>query len=194
MASNGVGGHLGMIEECGQSNTQLTSALDSVNITPDPRDNTPNLHGAEILHDDVDDGDEVFLYPSASVDLIDPEVPQEHHPPSPVQLESPVFVYLGASVDHFEGVPEHVQLLRQRNPPSPAQLESLCAAASSGDLPLLKRLFRNALETGDVEPFGLANDASSRTGFTALHVAASRGYLDIVMWRRILLDLDKFML
>ncbi|KAJ7742475.1 ankyrin repeat-containing domain protein, partial [Mycena maculata] len=65
--------------------------------------------------------------------------------------------------------------------PSPAQLESLYAAASSGDLPLLKRLFRNALE-GNVEPFSLSNDSSSRTGLTALHIAASRGYLDIVIW------------
>lgn len=68
--------------------------------------------------------------------------------------------------------------------PSPAQLESLYAAASSGDLPLLKRLFRNALERNDVEQFNLANDASTRTGFTALHVAASRGYLEIVQWRK----------
>ncbi|KAJ7507672.1 ankyrin repeat-containing domain protein [Mycena galericulata] len=66
--------------------------------------------------------------------------------------------------------------------PSPAQLESLYAAASSGDLPLLKRLFRNALQAGNVEPFSLSNDASARTGFTALHAAASRGYLDIVIW------------
>ncbi|KAJ6629117.1 hypothetical protein B0H10DRAFT_1776834, partial [Mycena sp. CBHHK59/15] len=66
--------------------------------------------------------------------------------------------------------------------PSPAQLESLYAAASSGDLPLLKRLFRNALDGGNVEPFSLSNDASARTGFTALHAAASRGYLDIVIW------------
>ncbi|KAJ7047492.1 ankyrin repeat-containing domain protein, partial [Mycena alexandri] len=66
--------------------------------------------------------------------------------------------------------------------PSPAQLESIYAAASSGDLPLLKRLFRNALESGNVEPFSLSNDASPRTGFTALHAAASRGYLDIVIW------------
>lgn len=66
--------------------------------------------------------------------------------------------------------------------PSPAQLESLYAAASSGDLPLLKRLFKNALESAEVEPFNLANDASSRTGFTALHAAASRGYYDIVVW------------
>ncbi|KAJ7179178.1 hypothetical protein C8R46DRAFT_1345583 [Mycena filopes] len=66
--------------------------------------------------------------------------------------------------------------------PSPAQLESIYAAASSGDLSLLKRLFRNALDTGNVEPFSLSNDASPRTGFTALHAAASRGYLDIVIW------------
>ena len=66
--------------------------------------------------------------------------------------------------------------------PSPAQLESLYAAASSGDLSLLKRLFRNALDTGDVEAFALANDASSRTGLTALHAAASRGFLDVVRW------------
>jgi ankyrin repeat protein len=38
------------------------------------------------------------------------------------------------------------------------------------------------LEAGNVEPFSLSNDASPRTGFTALHAAASRGYLDIVIW------------
>lgn len=66
--------------------------------------------------------------------------------------------------------------------PSPAQLESLYAASSSGDLPLLKRLFKTAVEKGDVEPFGLANHASIRTGLTALHAAASRGYHDITVW------------
>jgi hypothetical protein len=66
--------------------------------------------------------------------------------------------------------------------PSPAQLESLYAAASSGDLSLLQKLFRTALQTGDVEAFALANDASSRTGLTALHAAASRGFLDVVKW------------
>ncbi|KAF9498477.1 hypothetical protein BDN71DRAFT_382874 [Pleurotus eryngii] len=40
----------------------------------------------------------------------------------------------------------------------------------------------SALETGDVQPFNLANHASTRTGSTALHAAASRGYLDIVQW------------
>lgn len=75
------------------------------------------------------------------------------------------------------------------HPPShatEAQLEALYTAASSGDLLLLKRLFKTALESGSVESFSLANAASSRTGFTALHVAASRGYLDIATWRMFL--------
>lgn len=67
--------------------------------------------------------------------------------------------------------------------PSPAQLESLFAAASSGDLNLLKKLFKNALESG-VESFSLANDAMPRTGSTVFHAAASRGYIDIVSWRK----------
>jgi hypothetical protein len=67
--------------------------------------------------------------------------------------------------------------------PSPAQLEALSAAASSGDLSLLKKLFQTASQGGEVEAFSLSNDASSRTGFTVLHAAASRGYLDIVKWR-----------
>lgn len=68
--------------------------------------------------------------------------------------------------------------------PSPAQLEALSEAASSGDLPRLKELFQTALQVGDLEAFALANDASPRTGFTALHAAGSRGYLDIVKWRK----------
>jgi hypothetical protein len=67
---------------------------------------------------------------------------------------------------------------------SPAQLEALYAAASSGDLTLLQRIIRNASQTGNVEPFSLVNDASSRTGLTGLHAAASRGYLDVVKWRK----------
>jgi hypothetical protein len=65
---------------------------------------------------------------------------------------------------------------------SPAQLEALYASASSGDLPLLQRIINNALQTGNVESFSLVNGASSRTGLTALHAAASRGYIDIVKW------------
>jgi Ankyrin repeats (many copies) len=65
---------------------------------------------------------------------------------------------------------------------SPAQLEALYAASSSGDLTLLQRIINNALQTGNVESFSLVNGASSRTGLTALHAAASRGYIDIVKW------------
>jgi len=150
-----------------------------------------NSINAQVPQDDIDsDDDEEFLYPGASVypESEHVEVPQRCHP---AQLESSC---PGASMIYSEPEPEHAEVPRQRNPPSPAQLESLCAAASSGDLPLLKRLFRNALETGDVEPFRLANDTSSRTGFTALHVAASRGYLDMVMWRKMFLGRAQSML
>ena len=65
---------------------------------------------------------------------------------------------------------------------SPAQMDSLYDAAFSGDLPRLKALFEDAQSAG-VEPFKLANDTSSSpTGFTLLHVAASRGHYDMTVW------------
>lgn len=91
------------------------------------------------------------------------------------------FVYPGASSQQDTGM-SNVAVVPARRRPSPAQLEALYAAASSGDLRLFQNLFRNSLENGTVEPFGLANDASPRTGLTALHAAAARGYVDIVKW------------
>jgi hypothetical protein len=70
--------------------------------------------------------------------------------------------------------------------PTQAQLEALYAAATSNDLQLLQRLFRNACQNEDVEEFALANDAAVRTGLTALHAAASRGYLEIIQWRELI--------
>ena len=70
--------------------------------------------------------------------------------------------------------------------PTQAQLEALYAAGSSNDLQLLQNLFRNACQNEDVEEFALANDAAVRTGLTALHAAASRGYLEIVQWRKLI--------
>ncbi|CAG8779036.1 1883_t:CDS:2, partial [Acaulospora colombiana] len=40
-------------------------------------------------------------------------------------------------------------------------------------------------ETGNTEAFALANDATTRTGLTPLHGAASRGHIEIVQWRAI---------
>ena len=71
--------------------------------------------------------------------------------------------------------------------PSQEQLEALYTAASSNDLPLLQKLFRNACQNENVEEFAFANDAAVRTGLTALHAAASRGYLEIVQWRKLIL-------
>lgn len=66
--------------------------------------------------------------------------------------------------------------------PSPAQLEAIYAAASSGDLVQLRRLFRTAAEEQHADAFALANEATSRTGLTPLHAACSRGHLDIAQW------------
>jgi hypothetical protein len=60
-----------------------------------------------------------------------------------------------------------------------AEFEKLYGAASSGDLDLLMRLFRSS----PVDAFTVSNEASSRTGHTLLHCAASRGHLDVVSWR-----------
>jgi hypothetical protein len=117
-----------------------------------------------------DDDEEEFVYPgttNTTQQLMDDDDDEEE------------FVYPGLQQD----VTRDTLLVRQPpRRPSPAQLESLYAAASTGDLNLLKKLFKNALDAGEVEPFSLANEASARTGFTALHTAASRGYLDIVTW------------
>ncbi|KDQ20611.1 hypothetical protein BOTBODRAFT_100253, partial [Botryobasidium botryosum FD-172 SS1] len=74
--------------------------------------------------------------------------------------------------------------------PSPSQLEATFAAASSGNLEQLQRLFQSALSESDAEAFALANDAAARTGLTALHAAASRGHLDVVQWRMSYFALD----
>jgi hypothetical protein len=92
------------------------------------------------------------------------------------------FIYPGQGVD-TDGHTTQAGSSSAAPQPSPAQLEALYAAASSGDLPLLKKLFQNSAQAGPVQPFALANDASPRTGLTALHAAASRGYIDIVRWR-----------
>jgi hypothetical protein len=77
---------------------------------------------------------------------------------------------------------KHISSDRQVHLSLIAQMESLYDAAFSGDLPRLKELFKDAQSAG-IEPFKLANDASSSpTGFTLLHVAASRGYYDMSVW------------
>lgn len=146
----------------GLSNTHLHQDMTNGSVHPD--DITSDTNSAEVSDNDSDE--EEFVYPGVTDSSTDDT------PASIAALEDPVAepapVSTPAPVQHH---------------PSPAQLESLYAAASSGDLSLLQKLFRNALQSGDVEAFALANDASTRTGFTALHAAASRGFLDIVRWR-----------
>jgi ankyrin repeat protein len=112
-------------------------------------------HGDEAEQAEEEDEDEPFVYPGATEES--PPV-EETQPP----VTQPSIV-------------EH----------DPAQLEEIYSAAVSGDLPLLQDLFQSTISSnsGNTEAFVLANDASSRTGLTPLHGAASRGHLEVVKWR-----------
>lgn len=117
----------------------------------------------------------------------------ENSTPPSEESDDEAFIYPGAGA-HDGDEPLPPGGVRTPTQASPAQLEALYSAASSGDLSDLKKRFNTSLQTGDVEAFALANDASSRTGLTALHAAASRGYIDIVQWCKSLNLLKKLVL
>jgi hypothetical protein len=151
----------------------------------------------EFPHGENNEEEEEFVYPGtgdvdAASDALPLQIP-ETITSTPSPSESQVAVPLEASE-----YPSSIEALHETSPSrpasnpdpsppaqphaSPAQLEELYAAASFGDLTFLQRIINNALQTGNVESFSLVNGASSRTGLTALHAAASRGYIDIVKW------------
>lgn len=134
------------------------------------------VNGAEEEESD----DEPFVYPDTDGDAVtNTTAATEQSKPTNGTSPSPP-----SGSDSHSAAAVHTSASSQsQSQPSPAQLESLYAAASAGDLRLLKSIFQKASENGNVEAFSLANDASSRTGLTALHAAASRGYMDIVKWR-----------
>lgn len=141
---------------------------------------------------------EVFIYPG-----VENGIEELHEPRTPEPTRSPTPPYEPEAERELPAIPvapPEPEVIAQVTPPSIAitpppqepiptrhpsatQLEAIQTAASSGDLVLLRQLFRSALHTGEIEPFALANDASPRTGLTALHAAASRGRLEIVKWR-----------
>ncbi|KAG8895970.1 hypothetical protein FRC01_012095, partial [Tulasnella sp. 417] len=137
---------------------------------------------AHEVHDDAntqvaeeeDDDEEEFRYPGA-------ETPPAPASPTvqPEPITSPPFEprVVSQEPSTLEPLPPRVQL-----GPSSAQLESVAKAATAGDLEELQTLFRNIIEETGCESFVLANDHAPRTGLTALHHAASRGYLAIVQW------------
>ncbi|RPD67038.1 hypothetical protein L227DRAFT_12080 [Lentinus tigrinus ALCF2SS1-6] len=148
----------------------LTTIQEVNSSTPSPVSNSPPMH------DDSDE--EEFVYPGFS----------DTHSPAP----EPEQESITQPTPRRAGTPTPEPLVQAQPPqslapskahPSPAQLEALHAAAASGDLRRVQTEFRKAVRADDVEPFELANDASPRTGLTALHAAASRGWLDIVKWR-----------
>lgn len=125
----------------------------------------------------ADDSDEEFVYPATSGNA-----PSIKEPSPPLEIRPPTSSTSQPEQHPLSSRSPSRSCIQPKSHASPAQLEALCAAASSGDLPLLKKLFSTALQGGDLEPFALANDASSRTGFTAVHSAATRGRLEIVQW------------
>ena len=151
---------------------RLSSAVQSNAPSPGPTADDEDSE-EEFVYPGVEDppAEEAFVYHAESAAS---SIHQPSESPSPLRDVSP---------EPETSTQPVVEVKPAKVHPSPAQLESLQAASSSGDLELLKKLFRTALQTGEVEPFALANDASPRTGLTALHSAASRGYLDIVKWR-----------
>ena len=112
----------------------------------------------------------------------------------PEDSDDEPFVYPGSSEPHTENVLAHPVASAEEPPVTPArgpvrrpvaspeQLEEIYSAATTGDLFLLQTLFQSALASGDLEAFALANSATSRTGLTPLHAAASRGHVEIVQW------------
>ncbi|KAI0321846.1 hypothetical protein OF83DRAFT_162573 [Amylostereum chailletii] len=140
----------------------------------------------EFVYPAVETEEEEFRYPDIatneeanSVDTTTPQAGQSSRSSAlPSRDPSPPPVVNTSSLS--PSPPQ--QSTPSRSHPSPAQLESLYAAASSGDLSLLQRLVRTISQTEEIEPFSLANDASTRTGLTALHAAASRGHLSVVKW------------
>lgn len=141
-----------------------------------------------------DQEEEEFVYPDNSLDatahqnplVVSKDAPQHPLPPQDSAVES-------ITVVEAQSSPLPSPQAQVSSHPSPAQLEALSTAASQGDLVLLKKLFATALH-GDLEPFTLANNASSRTGLTPLHAAASRGYLDMVKWRESPFQVFSFLL
>ncbi|KAI0049653.1 hypothetical protein FA95DRAFT_849563 [Auriscalpium vulgare] len=169
--------------------------------TNPPSPNAGDPVAEDGYRDDEEDEEEVFVYPgftegagqekASAVPTLSSEAhsipaPQFHHPQaSPAGRDAPPALVPHASTEaavHPESTANSTPSLAE---PSPAQLEALYAAASSGDLPLLKRTIQNAAQSTNVEPFSLVNGASSRTGLTALHAASSRGYLNTVNRRKL---------
>ncbi|KAI0352817.1 hypothetical protein OH77DRAFT_738629 [Trametes cingulata] len=144
--------------------------------------NSP-LSSSPAMHDDSDD--EGFVYPGteeAQAEFVYPGAEEQEQPQAaPSELSPPrAGTPTPEPLVHAQQVQSPVP---SKSHPTPAQLEALHAAAASGDLRRIQTEFRKAVRSDDVDPFELANDASPRTGLTALHAAASRGYLDIVKWR-----------
>ncbi|KZV69854.1 ankyrin [Peniophora sp. CONT] len=148
--------------------------------------------GAEPAANEEDESDdEEFRYPGADEPAVPapsapapvPEATAQSIPIAPRE-PSPVVspLYATSNAPTVTAASEETPVRSRAPEPTRAQLESLYAGASSGDLEGFQKLVSDVAKASECEPFALVNDATSRTGLTPLHAAASRGHLDIVKW------------
>lgn len=154
--SDDSGFFLGRIDEYVQLSSRFAKGVYKFILSRVASGATSPVPDEPAAHDESDE--EEFVYPDTN---ISEDSPASSRPDTHFVATSPI---------------------PAKHSPSPAQLESLHAAAASGDLKRVQTVFHDAVQSGDVEPFALANDAPSRIGQTALHAASSRGYLGIVKW------------
>ncbi|KAF8493509.1 hypothetical protein JB92DRAFT_2796883 [Gautieria morchelliformis] len=170
------GDQLGTVEESGLLDVQFSgnTSLEISSGKDSPHADAENIREGDSAEDGEGDDEGEFTYEDSSIDRRQPSDEEDFRYPVSPLVETQLQL---APQQPLETLPPPVQ-------PSSAQLEAIFAAASAGDLPLLQKLFETALSQGDTQAFSLANDATSRTGLTALHAAASRGHAATVRWRK----------
>lgn len=175
-------------------------------IEPPLHDQDSYLHADEVSDNEDDDDETEFQYTPQSASTfanaflrranID-SLRMSSKPLDKIQVEDDneeeeEFTYPGSSSPLTEPTPLMVAQAPEPSPPvvrpsiqtpTVAQLEAIFAAASAGNLASLRDIFSKAQNEQAIEPFVLANEATSRTGLNSLHSAASRGHLDVVRWR-----------
>ncbi|KAL5508001.1 hypothetical protein ACEPAH_5619 [Sanghuangporus vaninii] len=160
---------------------------------------SPNLSGSSsppskehVSDGDVENDEQDFRYPDAdnvssnhAPDAVAPESEDEEftYPAEDAETAGTQSEPGPSSISPRSELLEQVEQLPKPVVHAPAaQLDALYMAGLSGDLSLLKKLVAEATSSSQLEPFTLVNDASSRTGLTVLHAAASRGHLGVVKW------------
>ncbi|KAI6119450.1 hypothetical protein EDD16DRAFT_1582259 [Pisolithus croceorrhizus] len=123
-------------EDSGATDDSEVFEVPSLAASTDTDQDSDSEEGGFIYPSAADDSDEDFVYPATSENAT---ITNDQSLPTPPPEQATLAT---ESTTHLEQPPVHPVQNQAR--PSPAQLEALCAAASSGDLVLLKKLFSTA--------------------------------------------------